>query len=302
MMRQRVIEEWSHFVRQELRRESLMSRIAQPYLRARFDMRRRAELLIFHYRILRQCLPAAALADVLRESGVEIAALTGKSGRRYALTLGTGTSKEGELNFSLLDVDKQISLATLRVVIGTENEMPVLWIGGLQGAKPPFGRAEIVQATRDLNGLRPKHAVLQAAAALCSWLGIRVMLAPSRANHISQRGWRRWRRKRRIHADYNAFWREFGAFQTAERDFVLILPLPRRLASQVVAKRRKEWARRMERLDNLTAAITTLLNGWLPPEAAMAIVSVAAANTARSIRKTSSPEHSLIATGDEAFI
>ncbi len=248
-------------------RSRLAPRIFRPYLRPDFGVDDRANLLADHYYVLRKRFSPSALLPMMGEPGIAIAVLTGKSGRQYDLTLGTGTSKEGELSLCFMDRDINAPLAILRMVIGGGRGSPILWIGGLQGAKPPWGRDEIVRATRDLNGLRPKHAVLQASCVLSEWLGIHRMLAPGRSNHISQRGWRKWLPKRKIHADYDSFWQEFGALR-AGRDYELPLPLPRRAPEDVASKRRKEWLRRYERLDSLSGKIRNTLESLAGGEAA----------------------------------
>ena len=237
-------------------RPRLSQKVFRPYLRPRFDVGDRVSFLRAHYSLLCERFPSAVLPLLLSEPGVELGDLTGKSGRRYAIFLGTSTTKEGEVGVSFIDQSSGAYLACLRAVIGAAGkEERVLWIGGLQGAKPPMGRDDIVQATRELNGLRPKHAVLQAACVLSEWLGIHKMIAPGRSDHISQRAWRKFLPKRKIHADYDSFWEEFGAVITATDDYELRLPLPRRTLEEVASKRRKEWSRRYDRLDALSGAI-----------------------------------------------
>src|ERR1017187_858275 len=254
---------WRTFVDRDLSedvfstmRPSLSQKLFRPYLRPWLDVGDKVSFLTAHYSLLRGRFPSAVLPLLLSEPGVELGGLAGKSGRRYALFLGTGTTKEGEISVSFIDQTLGANLACLRAVVGEADAGErVLWIGGLQGAKPPLGRDDIVQATRELNGLRPKHAVLHAACVVSEWLGIHKMIAPGRSDHISQRAWRKFLPKRKIHADYDSFWEEFGAVGIAAGDYELRLPLPRRTLEEVASKRRKEWSRRYERLDALSGDI-----------------------------------------------
>src|ERR1035441_7997818 len=235
---------WRTFVDRDLSedvfstmRPSLSQKLFRPYLRPWLDVGDKVSFLTAHYSLLRGRFPSAVLPLLLSEPGVELGGLAGKSGRRYAF----------------IDQTLGANLACLRAVVGEADAGErVLWIGGLQGAKPPLGRDDIVQATRELNGLRPKHAVLHAACVFSEWLGIHKMIAPGRSDQISQRAWRKFLPKRKIHADYDSFWEEFGAVITATDDYELRLPLPRRTLEEVASKRRKEWSRRYDRLDALS--------------------------------------------------
>ena len=199
------------------------------------------------------------LPGILEESGPTIATLKGKSSKSYAMTLSRGTSKEGEISIAFIDINLNISLATLRGVIGGTPEAPVFWIGGLQGAKPPAGRDEIVNATRDLNGLRPKYAVLQAACSLCAYLNIQTLIAPALNNHISQRGWRKFRNKRKITADYDDFWLTSGGIAQPNGDYLLANQLPVKSLEEVKSNKRPEWRRRQQHLNQLNLDILEAL-------------------------------------------
>ena len=60
---------------------------------------------------------------------------------------------------------------------------PAVVVGGLQGPASAYKR-EIIDATRDLYGLRPKDAALLAARAFARALGFNVLHAVCDANHV----------------------------------------------------------------------------------------------------------------------
>lgn len=236
-------------------RDGMVLRPLRPYLREQFSVAARRALIHTHYTTLATQLRAPqALAG---EPGALLATLTGKSGEAYRIHLGRCTSKEGELTFDFLTARGE-SLAKLSVAFGDdEHGARVLWIGGLQGAKPPLGRDDIVRATRDLNGLRPKGAVLFAAQRLAIAMGATALRAPSSEGHISQNRLGSFQKKRKIHADYGQFWEEVGGTRLGDTEYVLPLVSPVRDISEVKRDKRREWKKRqafIEQLGESTAA------------------------------------------------
>jgi uncharacterized protein len=136
---------------------AMLLRVLRPYMRQHLTSAQRRAMLLDHYTAMGNYF---ATPQALRaEPGIMVSTLMGKSGAAYQVYIGGNTSKEGELGFSFLDAQGH-SLAKLTGSIGhDEAGEPVLWIGGLQGAKPPLGRDEIVKATRELFGLRPPKEI-----------------------------------------------------------------------------------------------------------------------------------------------
>lgn len=233
-------------------RFNLSQKIFRPYLRRRFGAAQRAEILRAHYDLYMSKFGAGAGA-FLQQPGVRLAQLMGKSGATYSVYLGLSTTKEGDADIFYMDDKTGAPLATLTGVFGPDG----FYIGGLRGIKPPLGKAEIVFATRDLHGLRPKHAVLHAACTIAEWFGATAIFAPTQRNHIT---WRFGFSSREILADYDAFWQEFTNLQRADGDYILPLQLPRRAAEDVKSKKRSEWLKRQAHLDEMAAQAQNSLN------------------------------------------
>ncbi|MES2984374.1 MAG: DUF535 family protein [Pseudomonadota bacterium] len=251
---------WLTFLDQHMSaasRDGLVLRVLRPYMRQHFTAETKHAMLRSHYEAMAQhFVEPAAFAAV---PGVLLATLGGKTEGMYTLHLGGNTSKEGELAFIMRDGAGH-ALAALAGTIGADEQgQPVLWIGGLQGAKPPIGRDEIVFATRDLFGLRPKGAVLLAAQTFCRELGLGALRAPGNEGHISQRGFRRLRSKRKIYADYGQFWDEVGGTMLRAGEYLLpIEPLVRDV-SEVKRHKRSEWKKRQVVSEALTASVAAVL-------------------------------------------
>jgi uncharacterized protein len=248
-------------------KKDLAEKVHRPYARRGLGAAGRAALLIDHYSVLEAALPHNVLAAMVAGIRLPLAYLEGRdAGRRYAILVSRDRlfQQQGELAILLIDESMNDSLATLALNIALDRHgRRVLFISGLQGPPPPAGKADIKEATRSLDGLRPKHAVIEAAYALARWLEVDAIVATSKRNHVSQIG---GRRRRHIHADYDGFWAEFGAVVQRDGDFRLPPAPPRRSADRVPAKRRKSWLRRHARLDTLGLDVTTALCLLARPE------------------------------------
>ncbi len=110
----------------------------------------------------------------------------------------------------------QFAKLTFTLVNGFfDNAETQLLIGGLQGASSFFGaggKERVVSATRDLSGLRPKMAVFVAASAFARSVGATSLVAVSNRTHTI--AGEAWYQRRKMFADYDAFWIERGGRPT----------------------------------------------------------------------------------------
>lgn len=243
-------------------RPELIMKIHRPFSRRSLSTAERVALLIEHYTILIQALGPDKLSWLLTERPIKLMSMEGRKGESYTLHLCRDRRycKEGEIAIAFVDDARQETLAALSMAIGADEQgRRCLHVGGLQGPRLPLGKAEIVHATRSLDGLRPKRAVFEAACALADWFGAESLRLTSRAGHVMQgHGFRR----RTIYAEYDRFWEEFGAHRLPGGDYSLSLPLPRRDIEDVAAKKRKEWLKRQDRLGALSSGVTLFLSQW----------------------------------------
>jgi uncharacterized protein VirK/YbjX len=237
--------------------DGMVMRPLRPYMRQHFSPAQRRALLRAHYETMeKHFLPREELRA---EPGVTVATLIGKNDAAYTITFGGNTSKEGEVTFGIYDANGHY-LAKMEGTIGNdENGKPVLWIGGLQGAKPPMGRDEVVKATKDLFGMRPKGAVVLAAQCLAQMLELTVIRAPGNEGHISQRGINRIRAKRKIYADYGQFWEEIGGVKLDGDEYALPVIPQVRDVGDVKPHKRSEWKKRQAIAEELATQMNATL-------------------------------------------
>lgn len=266
-LHRRAFEAWFDFIETgaaaalpDVIKTRLAMRAAFRFVRPWMPLAARIEALNRHHALFAARFSAAGVQSLQTKEGVEIARLTGKSGREYSLYMVSDISKDGAMRISLCDHEsgRRKRMASITGVIGAGSDgVPVFWIGALQGAQAD-GKQTVVAMTKDLNGLRPKQAVLQAVAAVSLWFGAKEMLGPSLKNQIAiKKGWR----AENIHTEYDDFWQEFTGGATNDRgDYVLSLPLPRRKLEDVQQKRRKDWKLRYEKVDAMAADIAAALD------------------------------------------
>lgn len=260
------MHDWCAFLDQSVpanQRDALMLRCLRPYMRQHFTPEQRREILRVHTLAMAQHFVADP--RLVAEPGLVVATLHGKGEAAYTLHIGGNTSKEGEMAFGIYDADGHY-LAKMAASIGRDEEdAPVLWIGGLQGAKPPMGRDEVVKATKDLFGLRPKGAVMLAAQAFAREMGLTALRAPSNEGHISQRGFRTYRAKRKIYADYGQFWEEIGGTKLGEAEYHIPTEPQVRDLAEVKPHKRSEWKKRQAISEALAAEVGTVLTSLRNP-------------------------------------
>lgn len=134
-----------------------------------------------------------------------------------------------------------------------------LFIGGLQGPAGAHCPELIRNATRACDGLRPKDAVMEAVLAFAQALGAHRIVAVSQSNHVGRERYT----ARRIHADYDGFWMEWGGSALPCGNVALPVVQPVRDLSEVPSKKRSAYRRKLER----AASVRAVVQQWLRPAA-----------------------------------
>ena len=105
----------------------------------------------------------------------QLARLSGRKNSRFRLCLVNATTvqtpREGECTICLTRDGDPTPLSRLTFSLTAFDGSLALAIGGLQGPSPGHKR-EVIEATRDLHGLRPKDATLLAARAIAKCLSL----------------------------------------------------------------------------------------------------------------------------------
>ena len=188
------------------------------YVHRAYWPRQRLALLFEHYRWLRVLFSRDFLARLCADAPLPVVGLSGRRGGEYDLFVVAANvvymQREGELAIVVAGRPTGRQLARLSLCFARVDGEPAIVIGGLQGPASIFKR-DVIDATRDLYGLRPKDAALLAARAMGRALGFNVVHAISDANHVM----RRLQGKTKF-SRYDDYWLERGGKRGGPFGFV----------------------------------------------------------------------------------
>ena len=122
--------------------------------------------------------------------------------------------REGELAIVVASQPVGRELCRLSLCFARVDGEPAFVIGGLQGSASTFKR-DVIAATRDLHGLRPKDAALLAARAMARALGFKPVHGICDANHVQRR-----LQDRAKFSRYDDYWTERGGNRSGPFGFV----------------------------------------------------------------------------------
>lgn len=238
----------------------LPCKLHRPYLAANLSRDRQLQALCFHYQTLPVRLPAPLFNGHMCKEGVLLASLTGKSEACYHLRLAMldNLNREGEATLLFTD-PAGVMLAEMTFVLMPEHG-GTLFIGGLQGAQRDVPHQAILQATKECHGLFPKRLVLEAITRLARALGMKQILAVSNATHMYRTGRYLNKKKKFLHADYDAFWLSMDGQLQESGYFSLPLERERKSLEDIVSKKRAEYRRRFALLDQLAQGMDRQLS------------------------------------------
>lgn len=238
--------------------ELVRTKFLRSYYSRKLQPAARLGALRGHYQFLETHFRDHMIRTLLTGTEIRLASMIGKSGALYDIGMAQHARyrAEGDLTLFLRRRDDEVALAALTFSFGAHEKAAVLRIGGLQGPQAEDGKQRVVDATKDLNGLRPKGAVLSAFYDIARVFGAVTIDAVGMKNHPLND------RRHAVFADNDAFWAEQGATATVTGDFRLPLVPPQRAFEDVPAKKRKDWLARNALRETVTGQIGPLLRSW----------------------------------------
>ncbi|HSN18403.1 MAG TPA: DUF535 family protein [Gammaproteobacteria bacterium] len=234
----------------------------RPYLHRRFRPGGTLRMLRGHYQFLQQHAPVGfvgALLDnrpyLLNERSVD--------GLERPLLLNLTYAKhmqqEGELTLSLgfpdslgtLGHHRWISSLTFMLRQGPGGRE--FLVGGVQGGHSADSREDIRVATQVFHGLRPKYLLIHLLRQLALCWGVSDILAVSDSAHCLTRN--RYRGRIQIMSSYDELWRDVGGEFREDGFYTLPLLKERRPLEEIPSRKRAQYRRRYELLDNIETEI-----------------------------------------------
>ena len=235
---------------------TLAVKTQRQYLTRGMTASERAEAILHHYAWI-DALPDNGLAHLFTSpSPLPLLQFATKEEASYTIyaTSAVKAEREGETTLWLRAGDNTL-LASLTFSVIRENDRSVLVIGGLQGPRRDVGRETIKNATRACYGLFPKRILLEAVFNLAKQSGISALYGVSDEGHVFRALRYRLSKGRHLHASYDEFWASLGGKPDNAFRWVLPFGMERKSLESIASKKRAEYRRRFQLLDEIEHAI-----------------------------------------------
>lgn len=197
----------------------------------------RLRLLKNHFSLAGHFMSADDLQKLWAGGHVNCGSVEGKR-EQYDISLRlsdhAGARHEGGFTISLNRRSDLTQLCMLSFIfVSLDDGSMTVAIGGLQGANGEDAKRAMIDATRDLHGVRPKDALLLITEGMASAGGADHFLGVDNANHVIN--FRNNSRRVRMRTDLDGYWTERGG-EPAGR-FGFLLPLRNAGLREASAKR-----------------------------------------------------------------
>lgn len=235
---------------------TLPSKTHRQYLMRGLNAGDRADAIVSHYHWidgLKDSSLAHALTSPLEQPVVQFRA---KNEVLYTVSASSAhkAEREGESTLWLRD-DENTLLASLTFSVARSAGQRVLVIGGLQGPRRSVSRDVIKQATRACHGLFPKRVLMEVIFQLVAQSSIRAIYAVSDEGHVFRALRYRLSKGRHFHASYDEFWETLDGKKRSTFCWQLPPEMARKSLDEIASKKRAEYRRRFELLDEIKTAI-----------------------------------------------
>lgn len=252
------LSQWSNLDALLVRQPRLPVRLHRPYLAVNFSRSQVLEALRYHYTLLSEAMSSEELSTYLNTQALLLAKVEGKNGDifTFELTMQVNLDKEGDSTILMRNSDGDV-LAEMTFSILAYEGQRTLFIGGLQGGRSDLPHEAIQTATKSCHGLFPKRLVMEAVCRFAERLQAEQILAVSNEAHIF-RGERYQDKNKKILSDYDTFWAAVGGECDKLGYFHLPIQIARKDESEIASKKRAEYRRRYQLLDEIQTQMSTL--------------------------------------------
>lgn len=238
---------------------TLLSKTHRQYLMRGLSASKRVSAIIHHYHWI-DSLTADGLASALTHPTPQpLLQFSVKDGACFTLLASSAckAEREGESTLWLRDGENTL-LASMTFSVTDDNGHPALVIGGLQGPRRGVSHDVIKNATRACHGLFPKRILLEMVFQLASLTNIRAIYGVSDNGHVFRALRYRLSKGRHFHASYDDFWHTVEGIKRSAFHWQLPLQLERKTLESIASKKRAEYRRRFQLLDEIALAVKTL--------------------------------------------
>ena len=237
----------------------LPCRIHRPYLSNKLSAENGLNAILHHYERIKAFLDDDDFSLHISDTGLTIAFLEGKDGEIYTLNFISThkLDREGEATIILKDQTGHL-LAEISFTLCCHLNEYSLIIGGFQGPNSQDAQQRIHKATKNFHGIFPKRIVLDTLRLLSQLMNVKNIYAVTNKTHV-YKSLRYNNRRKYIHADYDSFWEASGGYYIMDGYYQLPVIIQRKNIDDIVSKKRAEYRRRYNFMDDINMQITTCL-------------------------------------------
>jgi len=233
-------------------RPEIRRMVLTPLISARWDAKRRLEIIREHFRIVGQLGGVLAVGP---GEFIELVNLSGiKPGLHATIDAPRWLLRDGILAVSLWLENKRIY--TISFCLGYEGGWLVARVGGVQGVANNDAGALYRELTKAAAGIRPRDLLFEIFRSLCRHCGIVHILGISDTtrHHFSAYN-TKWIGIDPVNASYDEAWRDRGGHLRDDGFFVIPTKASVRSDDQVPPKKRSMYRTRYRMLDYIAAEL-----------------------------------------------
>ena len=231
----------------------LCSKIHRPYITNSFKMKEKVKIIISSYTFLNTHFNKIFLLELYKNGICKICEIEGKNSEKliFYFKIYTDFEKEGEFNIICENQEgEQFSKLTFAI-----NEKKII-IGGLQGMQKNGNTEEIKKTTKNFYGVFPKRLVIEV---LYSLFPSYDKIAVGNKGHIYLSLRYKFKKSRKINADYDEFWESLSSEKLDNIFWTLPTKILRKSIKDIPSKKRSQYTNKYRILDELNGKVKEFL-------------------------------------------
>ncbi|PIJ64984.1 virulence factor VirK, partial [Serratia sp. OLLOLW30] len=231
----------------------------RQYLTRNLNAKQRASAIVSHYRYVSSLSNKALSSALISREETILAEFTGREEARFTISASCAhkAEREGESTLWLRGDNKELLASATFSAVSERAEWHFV-IGGLQGPGRHVPHESIKEATRALSGIFPKRVLMEFISRLAELTAVRAIYGVSDNGHVFRSLRYRMSKGRHLHASYDDFWSLIGGIKQNAWRWQLPLTFERKSLEHIPSKKRAEYRRRFQIIDDIAEQVRTL--------------------------------------------
>ncbi|MBJ2089187.1 VirK/YbjX family protein [Serratia ureilytica] len=231
----------------------------RQYLMRNLNAKQRASAIVSHYRYVSSLNNKMLSNALISQEETILAEFTGREEARFTISASCAHKAEREGESTLwLHGDNNVLLASVTFSAVSEGAEWHFIIGGLQGPGRHVPHETIKEATRALSGIFPKRVLMEFISRFAELTAVRAIYGVSDNGHVFRSLRYRLSKGRHLHASYDDFWSLIGGIKQNAWRWQLPLTFERKSLEHIPSKKRAEYRRRFQIIDDIAEQVRTL--------------------------------------------